>query len=120
MGKTQPKNLTRIDVGQSIEVLQPTKDKPLTDRVFQFYNWQHHDVLLTLNMVRGNGTLMYQKTGQLDYLNNIYTAIPMSEVNSESYSNVTQGSSVQLTITGNSCYTCWYFIKVRVQNASDA
>ena len=70
-------------------------------------------------MDKGNGTLMYQKTGQLDYLNNIFTAIPINEVNSDQFRNVTQGTPVQLTIRGNSCYTCWYFIKVRVDNASN-
>lgn len=84
---TQPKQLTRINLDQSLEVSNPEGG----EAVYQLYNWGHKDILVTLNMNQGAGTLMYQRTGQNDYDNNIYTAIPMGKNNSLVYSNLVEG-----------------------------
>ena len=74
-----PKTIIRFNVGAFTEIDQTTSDFGLRERVFMFYNWQHKDVDLTLFMTQGVATLMYSKTGQKDYSNNIYSAVPMSE-----------------------------------------
>jgi len=39
-------------------------------------------------MIEGNATIMYQKTGQRDYKNNIYTGLPINAENSVVYKEV--------------------------------
>lgn len=57
-------------------------------QIFQFYNWEHKNVTVSLKMVEGNGTVMIQQTGQRDYKNNIYTGLPIAAANSAVYKDV--------------------------------
>lgn len=57
-------------------------------QIFQFYNWEHRDVQLSLEMRSGAGSFMYQRTGQLDYSQNIYTGVPLDSRNSVEPKNV--------------------------------
>ena len=60
---TMPREIERINIDQSLTVTT----EGAGDKVFQLYNWEHKDVLLTVNMESGSGTLMYQRTGQNDF-----------------------------------------------------
>ena len=107
--ESYPTEITRIKIDDSIEVVDPLGG----ERVFSIYNWKHKNIYLTLNCMSGNTTIMYQRTGQKDYDNNIYTSIPMTEDNSLIYDNLTAGTNKQFGIVGLECYSCWYFIKVK-------
>jgi hypothetical protein len=63
---------------------------------------------------------MYQRTGQKDYNNNIFTAIPYTKDNSHEFKQVGQGETHQFNIVGSECYTCWYFIRVDVEVPDNA
>lgn len=76
-----------------------------------FY-WEHKNIKVALKMNEGGGTIIYQKTGEEDLENNIYTAIPINRANSYEYREVVQGTTTSMSIPGNLCYTCWFFIKV--------
>jgi len=82
------------------------------EEVFKLYNFGHRLAQVTLISKKGNGTLMYSATGQKDTKNNIYTAIPISEVNSDGYVNSSETNPRSLDIYGSKCYTCLYMIKV--------
>ena len=83
-----------------------------------FYNWQHRDIQLTLFMTQGDSTIMYSRTGQKDFTNNIYSAVPMSEQNSIKTLNVSANTIGQIDIPGSECYQCWYFVKVVLKTPS--
>ena len=65
-------------------------------------------------MKEGSGNIMYQRAGQKDFTNNIFTALPINEDNSLGYHSVAAAGSVSIPIAGNLCYNCWYFIKVQI------
>jgi len=72
-----PESITRMNIGSNVQIDQYNGDDArLESRVYQFYNWEHKDVILSLSTEVGNATIMYQRTGQKDYNNNIFTAIP--------------------------------------------
>ena len=83
-------------------------------RVFQLYNWEHQDLQLALNMPRGQGRLMYHRTGQRDPSQNIYTAVPVNVNNSLEWVEVQQGETQTISVTASDCYGCWYFLRVEV------
>ena len=85
-------------------------------QIFQFYNWEHKNVTISLKMVEGNATFMYQKTGQRDYKNNIYTGLPINAENSVVYQDVQEDTVAEIPIRGDSCDNCWYFINIDIQN----
>ena len=87
-------------------------------RVFQFYNWEHQDLQLALNMLRGHGRLMYSRTGQREHSQNIYTAVPVSVDNSLEWREVDQGETRTISVTASECYGCWYFVRVEVPSLS--
>jgi hypothetical protein len=78
-----------------------------------FFNWEHKDIELTLASKTGNFTLLYQKTGQNDYHNNIFTAIPTNGLFAEQMIVVNQSQVKTLKIKGNECYQCWYFFVIQ-------
>lgn len=86
------------------------------EHLYRVYNWEHKDIIAKLTMTSGSGTIMYQKTGEKDFSNNLYTAIPINRLNSQGYAEVQEGASSSLTIDGSQCYTCWYFFKVLVKD----
>lgn len=47
------------------------------------YNWEHKDLIVTLTMRKSNATFMYAKTGQTDFENNIFTALPFKTIMAE-------------------------------------
>lgn len=65
-------------------------------------------------MKEGSGNIMYQRAGQKDFTNNIFTAIPINEDNSLGYHSVAQSGSTSIPIKGSLCYNCWYFFKVQI------
>lgn len=67
-------------------------------------------------MIEGNGTIMYQKTGQKDYMQNIYTGVPIDQDNSITTIDVQESETKNISITGLSCDNCWYFINIEIQN----
>lgn len=95
---------------------QPDIDVAVQDRIYMFYNWEHNDVSMTLSSVEGTTTVMYSRTGQKDYDNNIFTSIPVSKQNAIGYLEVPEGKTEELKIKGDECYECWFFITIRVSN----
>jgi hypothetical protein len=83
-------------------------------RVFQFYNWEHQDLQLALNVLRGAGRLMYARTGQREHSQNIYTAVPVSAEGALEWREVGQGETKTISVTASECYGCWYFVRVEV------
>jgi len=60
---------------------------------------------------------MYQKSGQQDSDNNIYTAVPLGINNSHGAYNVTRERGFHIIrVNGSSCYSCWYFIRIDLKN----
>lgn len=111
--------MKRIKVGDAPERVNLTaaESKQYT-MIYQFYNWLHRDFEITFSYLQGdqNATVMYQKTGQLNKDNNIYTGVPIGVNNSFGAFNVSQGKFRLITINGSSCYSCWYFIRIDINN----
>lgn len=84
------------------------------EHLFRLYNWEHKNIKVNLSMKEGSGKIMYQRAGQKDFTNNIFTAIPINEDNSLGYHSVAQGGSISIPINGHLCYNCWYFFKVQI------
>ena len=84
--ETVERGLGTLRVGDDILVTLPALSDTLEPRtysqIFQFYNWEHRDVQISLKMKSGEGSFMYQRTGQLDYSQNIYTGVPQGDKNS--------------------------------------
>mmetsp|Transcript_14852 Transcript_14852/g.25279 ORF Transcript_14852/g.25279 Transcript_14852/m.25279 type:complete len:229 (+) Transcript_14852:134-820(+) len=62
----------------------------------------------------GNATLMISSLGHKDYLNNIFTAIPIDGNNSQYIAEAEPLDLQQIVLEPQSCYTCWHIINVRV------
>lgn len=89
-------------------------------RYFNFYNWQHKDITVTLSMKKSSGTMMYQRTGQRYYTNNIFTAIPYSPLNAAAIASCEEDKTTQINIKGSDCFSCWYFLVIEIQDPTDA
>lgn len=114
-------DMTRMLVGSAPERVDLTAEESVNyTKIYQFYNWNHRDFEITFSYLEGdqNATVMYQKTGQLDYDNNIYTGVPIGVNNSHGAFNVSQGKFRLITINGSSCYSCWYFIRIDINNTA--
>jgi hypothetical protein len=59
---------------------------------------------------------MYQRTGQKDYISNIFTAVPQNTNNSIDSKDMLPNTDHTFTIRGRECYTCWYFITIKVND----
>jgi hypothetical protein len=44
----------------------------------------------------------------------------MNKNNSLVFQNVSEGQVVQHNILGDQCYSCWYFIKIKVNDSNNA
>jgi len=71
-------------------------------------------------MDAGSGSLSCQRTGQLSTQQNIYTAVPLGRTNTIGDETVQSGGSGSIRVTGNDCYSCWYFVRVTVTTPSQA
>jgi hypothetical protein len=83
-------------------------------RIYQFYDWGHRPFEITLQVLEGNATLLYQRTGQEDVTQNIYTAVPLTRNNSHAAYNVSAGKYRQINVDGSNCFACWHFVRVDV------
>lgn len=117
----------RIEVNDAYTVDQSYDNVlKLTKRYFQFFNWEHKDVTVTLTMMqsakgfRSKGKISYQRTGQKYNLDNIFTAIPYTNVTAKNSTTVNELQSKQLVIKGGECFACWYFFIVEVDNPAHA
>jgi len=111
--------MKRLLVGAAAERIELSAEESVNyTKIYQFYNWLHRDFRITFAYIQGefNATLMYQKSGQLDYDNNIYSGVPIGVNNSHNAFNVSQGKSRLITVNGSSCYSCWYFIRIDINN----
>lgn len=120
---TDPKSplltMKRLFVGaaqQRVE-LHAEKSKGYS-QIYQYYNWFHRHFEITFSFLEGrkNATIMYQKAGQEFVDNNIYTGIPLTVNNSEGAYNVSQGKYRVITVDGSNCYSCWYFIRIDIDD----
>lgn len=48
--------------------------------------------------------------------NNIYTGVPLTQENSHTAFNVSQGKYRVITVNGSNCYSCWYFIRIDIND----
>ena len=55
---------------------------------FKLYNYGSRYTEINLITKNGNGIVMFSATGQSDILNNVYTALPVSDQNSQGYMEV--------------------------------
>ena len=114
--------IKRIDIGKSVDVEVPAEAAAANgaraapvEHLFRLYNWEHRNIKVNLKMKEGSANIMYQRAGQKDFTNNIFTAIPINEDNSLGYHAVAQGGSTSIPISGDLCYNCWYFFKVQIR-----
>lgn len=87
MTKEAPK-IQYLEVAAPVQINHMTETYRPKQRVFQYYNWEHKDFMITLSMRQSNGTVMYGKTGQTEFANNIFTAIPSNIDMAEKFVNV--------------------------------
>lgn len=88
----EPPKIQIIEVASPVQINHPADTYRPKQRVFQYYNWEHKDIMVTLSMRASNATLMYGKTGQTEFSNNIFTAIPISKVMAEKNVSVAQNT----------------------------
>lgn len=69
-----------------------------------------------MQAIDGKATLRYSMTGQQNFLNNLYTALPLSDEMAIGKIDVQQGNEQNLGITGKTCYQCWYFFVIVLDN----
>lgn len=119
--------LRRIEVNDAFSVDQGYDNvAKLKKHYFQFFNWEHKDVTVTLTMlasfkgIQSKGKISYQRTGQNYNTNNLFTAIPYSDINSKDSVNVAENSAKQLVIKGGECFSCWYFFVVELDKPEGA
>jgi hypothetical protein len=111
--------MKRMLIGAGADSVELTAQESVNyTKIYQFYNWLHRDFEITLSYFEGdqNATVMYQKSGQLDIDNNIYTGVPIGINNSHGAFNVTQGKFRVIRVNGSNCYSCWYFIRIDINN----
>lgn len=61
---------------------QPNQDEKFKKRIFKYFNWQNSDFSIDLLSIIGKTTVFYSRTGQSNYENNIYSAVPLYKENS--------------------------------------
>lgn len=111
--------MKRVVVGEAQQRVNLTAEASAGySQIYQFYNWYHRSFDITFSFLEGsrNATIMYQKSGQMDPSNNIYTAVPMTENNTYGAFNVSQGRYRVITINGSNCYSCWYFVRIDIDD----
>lgn len=95
------------------------EDAKAYSQIYQFYNWGHRSFEITFSVLEGsNATIMYQRTGQEDINNNIYTGVPLTPNNSHGAYNVSEGKYRVIRVTGSNCFSCWYFIRIDITGGS--
>lgn len=102
------RQVKRLDISEGANVEVPftsavangVRSAPV-EHIYRLYNWEHKNLKAKLTMTSGSGTLMYQKTGEKDFSNNLYTAIPIDKTNSAGYLEVSKGASSALLIDGS-------------------
>lgn len=111
--------MRRVMVGEAQQRVNLTAEESQGySQIYQFYNWYHRSFELTFAFLEGsrNATIMYQKSGQQDPNNNIYTGVPITMNNSHEAFNVSQGRYRVISIDGSECYSCWYFIRIDIDD----
>ena len=108
--------MDRITVGDQRRVSLTAEQSAGFSQIYQFFNWYHRSFEITFSLLEGsrNATLMYQKAGQSDTTNSIYTGVPLTINNSLAAYNVTAGGFRVVTIDAGDCYSCWYFIRIDI------
>lgn len=108
--------MERITVGDQRRVSLTAEQSAGFSQIYQFFNWYHRSFEITFSLLEGsrNATLMYQKAGQSDTTNSIYTGVPLTINNSLAAHNVTAGGFRVVTIDAGDCYSCWYFIRIDI------